>query len=220
MRMHEGEIGIDESLVRQLLVQQFPRFANLPITRYQSIGTVNAIYRLGSNHCVRMPLLEQWAADIKKEWSLLEYLAKHLTLRVPEPVAFGEATQIYPYHWAVYRWIDGMPYSDEVVEDEREVAAALATFVIELRRVELRSDAPRGGRRPLAELDGQTRKALQASADVIDVDAAISVWELSLDAPEWNGDAVWIHADLLRPNLLIQHGKLAAVIDFGSLRGW
>ena len=38
-----------------------------------------------------------------------------------------------------------------------------------------------------------------------------------LEAPAWDGTAVWIHADLLRPNLLIREGRLSAVIDFGSV---
>lgn len=35
-------------------------------------------------------------------------------------------------------------------------------------------------------------------------------------APAWDGTPAWIHADLLRPNLLVDGGRLCAVIDFGS----
>src|SRR5262249_6213448 len=41
-------------------------------------------------------------------------------------------------------------------------------------------------------------------------------WERALQAPVWQGTPVWIYADLLRPNLLVAAGRLAAVIDFGS----
>jgi aminoglycoside phosphotransferase (APT) family kinase protein len=34
-------------------------------------------------------------------------------------------------------------------------------------------------------------------------------------APVWDGAPVWVHADLLRPNVLVNRGKVVAVIDFG-----
>jgi aminoglycoside phosphotransferase (APT) family kinase protein len=33
----------------------------------------------------------------------------------------------------------------------------------------------------------------------------------------WDGSPVWIHSDLLRPNLLVRGGRLRAVIDFGAV---
>ena len=36
---------------------------------------------------------------------------------------------------------------------------------------------------------------------------------------EAGGAPVWIHTDLLRPNLLVGDGRLRAVIDFGGYRG-
>ena len=39
-----------------------------------------------------------------------------------------------------------------------------------------------------------------------------------MEAPAWDGEPVWIHADLLRPNVLVDEGgRIAAVIDFGSV---
>ncbi len=44
MRMHEGEVDLDEALVERLVAVQFPQLADLPIRAVQSTGTVNAIY--------------------------------------------------------------------------------------------------------------------------------------------------------------------------------
>jgi aminoglycoside phosphotransferase (APT) family kinase protein len=79
------------------------------------------------------------------------------------------------------------------------------------------ANAPPGGRRPLRELDAITRAALASIGNVVDSRAATTVWERSLRAPAMEGPPVWIHADLLRPNLLAEEGRLAAVIDFGSM---
>ena len=46
-RMHVDELEIDEALVRRLLANQFPEWADLPLRRIEPSGTVNAIFRLG-----------------------------------------------------------------------------------------------------------------------------------------------------------------------------
>ena len=42
-----------------------------------------------------------------------------------------------------------------------------------------------------------------------------SVWETSFAAPKFAAEPVWLHGDLQGGNLLIEHGRLSAVIDFG-----
>jgi aminoglycoside phosphotransferase (APT) family kinase protein len=40
------------------------------------------------------------------------------------------------------------------------------------------------------------------------------VWEAALNAT-WPGPPVWVHGDVAVGNLLVQEGRLSAVIDFG-----
>jgi aminoglycoside phosphotransferase (APT) family kinase protein len=216
MKMHDGELHIDTELVGRLVAAQFPQLTGLPISAVQSTGTVNAIYRLGDDLCARLPRMQGWAQDLEKERHWLPKLAPRLSLQVPEPVAKGRPEGWYPFTWAIYHWIDGQPYADELVDDERRAAKDLAQFVAELRRIDPATGAPRGGRRPLRELDAVTRAAIESARDVIDGDAAIAAWDRALEAPAWGGTPVWIHSDLLRPNLLVAGGRLRAVIDFGS----
>jgi aminoglycoside phosphotransferase (APT) family kinase protein len=217
MKMHQGQVDIDAELVRRLLTAQLPELADLPISAVGSTGTVNALYRLGDRLYARLPLMERWAHELAKELEWLPRLAPYLSLRIPEPVAKGAPTSWYPFPWAIYRWIDGDPYSDGIVDDERRAARDLAQFVIELRGVNPVEGAPRGGRQPLRTLDASTRAAIEAAHGVIDGDAATAVWDRSLDAPEFDGTPRWIHTDLLRPNLLVDGGRLCAVIDFGGV---
>jgi aminoglycoside phosphotransferase (APT) family kinase protein len=216
MTMHEDEVAIDAELVGRLVAGQFPRLADLPISAVHSTGTVNAIYRLGSELCARLPRLREWEEGLEHEWDWLPRLAGHLSLRIPEPVAKGHPAGSFPFAWAIYRWIDGQPYVDGLVDDERQAADDLAQFVMELRSIDP-VGAPPGGRRPLSELDAPTLAAIESARDVIDRDATIAAWELALDAPTWDGTSVWIHTDLLRPNLLVDGGRLCAVIDFGGV---
>jgi aminoglycoside phosphotransferase (APT) family kinase protein len=215
MKMHEEEVDVGEELVGRLVAAQFPELAHLPITAVRSTGTVNAIYRLGDELCARLPRVAKWAPSLERELAWLPKLAPRLSLRVPEPVAGGHAASGYPFAWAIYRWIDGQPYRDDLVPDERQAAADLAQFVVELRGVD-RLGAPRGGRKPLPVLDALTRAAIEASRHVIDGDAAIAAWDRALEAPAFEGTPAWIHTDLLRPNLLVAGGRIRAVIDFGG----
>jgi aminoglycoside phosphotransferase (APT) family kinase protein len=216
VKLHDDEVEIDAELVGRLVADQFPELAGLPVRAFSSTGTVNAIYRLGDDLYARLPRVREWADGLDRERHWLPRLAPRLSLQVPEPVAAGRPGSSYPCPWAIYRWIDGQPYADALVDDEPRAAAALARFVAELRRI-TPAGAPQSGRQPLRELDAGTRAAITAAGDVIDRDAATAAWERALEAPVWDGAPVWIHSDLLRPNLLVRDGRLRAVIDFGAV---
>lgn len=213
--MHADEIEMDAGLVHTLLAEQFPQFACRPLKLVRSTGTVNAIYRLGEDLYVRLPRSAAWTRDIEHEWTWLPKIAPHVSLQIPEPVVKGQPTQSYPFHWALYRWIEGQSYHDDLIRDECQAAEDLANFIQELRRIDL-TEAPRAGRRALIELDDMTRSAIQSAAGAIDQAAVTAAWQDVLQAPAWDGQPVWIHADLLRSNLLVREGRLCAVIDFGS----
>jgi aminoglycoside phosphotransferase (APT) family kinase protein len=77
--------------------------------------------------------------------------------------------------------------------------------------------AHRGGQ--LAALDPSTRAAIEELRRLphedVDCDAAAGMWEQALRAPGGDGPPVWLHADLMPGNLLVEGGRLTAVIDFG-----
>lgn len=219
MKLHADEVDIDSDLVRRLVAQQFPVFSELPVSALQTTGTVNAIYRLGADLCVRLPRVARWAGGLDRECTWLPRLARGLTLQVPEPVAKGAPTSEYPFSWAIFRWIQGQPYAADRVDDERQVAADLAQFVAQLRRNDLpplNDETPYGGRPPLAEQDAATRKWIAQSGDLIDGPAVTAAWDDALTGPAWDGTYSWIHSDLAPPNLLVADGRLRAVIDFGA----
>jgi aminoglycoside phosphotransferase (APT) family kinase protein len=215
MRLHDGETEIDAGIVRGLLAEQFPELSGLDIRELHSTGTVNRIFRIGDELYARLPRSGEWAADLDREARSATELAARLPLSVPEPVAMGSPSATYPFRWAIYRWIDGEPYADELVADEGEAAKDLAGFVTSLRAVRPGPGVPRGGRRPLRALDEGVRAHIDGLRSEIDAEAAFAVWSDALAAPVWDGAPVWVHADLLRPNVLVNNGRVTAVIDFG-----
>ena len=70
---------------------------------------------------------------------------------------------------------------------------------------------------PLAAQDDQARVALNDLKGMIDTKAATAAWNEALKTPSWSGKPVWVHGDLLPSNLLLQQGRLSAVIDWAGL---
>ncbi|HVX46220.1 MAG TPA: aminoglycoside phosphotransferase family protein [Mycobacteriales bacterium] len=215
-KMHADEIETDAGLVRELLADQFPQWTDLPIRRIPSGGTVNALYRLGDDLAVRLPLLESDGADIEREFRWLPQLAPHLPVSIPAPVAKGLPAAGYPSTWAIHRWLEGSNPVEGDVPDPEALAGDLAEFVIAMRRIDLPGGPPayRGG--PLTTQDPPTRRAIEQLEGIIDTAAATTAWEASLHAPAWTAEPVWLHADLMPGNLLVRNGRLSAVIDFAT----
>jgi aminoglycoside phosphotransferase (APT) family kinase protein len=218
-KMHAEEIETDVALVRRLLAEQFPQWADLAIDPVVSYGTDHDIYRVGDHLAARLPRIEWATKQAAKEAEWLPKLAPHLPLAVPVQLATGHPAEGYPFEWSVYEWLPG-ENANGTIEDFDQAAVDLAAFVNALRQIDTTGAhrrPPRGRGAPLAELDEQVRRSIAQLADRVDGDAALRAWEQSLNAPASGGDEVWVHGDLLPGNLLVVDGLLSAVIDFGGL---
>jgi len=218
--MHPDKFPIDASLVRRLVAAQFPQWAHLPIRPVEFGGWDNRTFQLGEQMTVRLPSAAAYARQVEKEQRWLPKLAPHLPLPIPVPLAMGQPGDGYPWHWSVYRWLDGEVATIEGIADLRQFALDLADFLVALYRVDATGGPEpgphnfyRGG--PLTVYDGETRQAIAALEGTIDTDAATAVWEDAL-AATWRGSPVWVHGDVAAGNLLVETGRLSAVIDFGS----
>jgi aminoglycoside phosphotransferase (APT) family kinase protein len=142
-KMHADEVDTDVSLVRRLLAAQFPQWADLPIEPVDSAGTDNAIYRLGYDMAVRLPRIQGAIGQVEKERRWLPRFAPLLPLAIPVPLAKGTPGEGYPWHWSVYRWLEGKNATIERLADPRQATTELAHFIATLQRID-----PTGG--PLA----------------------------------------------------------------------
>lgn len=220
-RMHADEVEVDASLVQRLLAAQFPQWAALPLVPVDSAGTDNIIYRLGGAMAVRLPRHERATGQVDREHRWLPKLAPLLPLPIPLPLALGSPGDGYPWHWSIYRWLDGETWSEGHINDLAAAAADLAQFIAALQRVDteggLQSVAA-GSTLTLSGRDSLVRAAIAAVDGEFDSTAMAAVWGTALSAPAWDGPPVWVHGDLARPgNLLTVDGRLAAVLDFGTL---
>jgi aminoglycoside phosphotransferase (APT) family kinase protein len=228
-RLHQDEVRIDEDLVQQLLRTQLPDLAKLDLRLVPDQGTDNVVFRLGPELSVRLPRKPSAVSSllIEREW--LPQVAPRLPLAVPRPVASGEPSGTYPFPWMVCTWVSGtpLPLGGGLGAGDVEL---LAEFVVALQAFE-GSGGPevRPGQRagPVAAYDAVARAALKdvsalkaagrIEPDLVDEDAAVSVWRAAVEAPAWQGPGVWVHRDLQGGNLVTVDGRLSGVLDFGGL---
>ncbi|MFS8102466.1 aminoglycoside phosphotransferase family protein [Lentzea alba] len=202
----------DVSLVDELVRTQFPHWRGLPITQLKHGGTDHAIFRLGDELAVRLPLIE-WAKDqAERDFVTLPRLAAHLPVAVPEPLELGEPTENYPYRWSVVRWLSGsLAAVDEVDEN---TAIRLAEVIQALHEVDTAGEpwTTYCGRLDQSDSDGRVRSAIA----LLGGDPRLpALWQDVLAAPRWEGPGRWLHADLHQGNLLFTDGELTGVIDWG-----
>ncbi|MFO7544050.1 MAG: aminoglycoside phosphotransferase family protein [Trueperaceae bacterium] len=212
-RMHDDEVPTDAGLVRRLIAEQFPRWAQLPLVPVASAGTDNALYRLGDDLVVRLPRIHWAADDVAKEQTRLPLLAPYLPVVIPEPIALGVPSGDYPWHWSVYRWLEGENPDVGALPEPEGLAEDIAAFVTALQGIDAASGPVTGRGVPLAERDEPTRAALDALGETVDRGAVTAAWESALMAPAWTGSPVWLHGDLGPGNLLCRDGRLHGVID-------
>jgi len=215
------KVIIDEHLVHRLVSSQFPQWQDLPIRPVKISGWDNRTFHLGDHMLIRLPSAEEYAEGVQKEQYWLPKLAPMLPLPIPVPLAMGSPAGDYPWHWSIYQWLEGETITSSYLAGEPldllGTAKSLAGFLTALQSIDATggpSPVWRGG--SLSMYDAEMRQAIAALKDKIDVTVATQIWDAAL-ATSWRGVPVWVHGDISAGNLLVQNGRLSAVIDFGGL---
>jgi aminoglycoside phosphotransferase (APT) family kinase protein len=217
----DGRAGIDAGLVKRLIASQFPRWSGLPVTPVEVDGWDNRTYRLGDDLTVRLPTGEGYAPAVEKEHRWLPVFARSLSVAVPVSLAMGAPGEGYPFPWSVRRWLAGQTAAPDRIDDLSAFAVSIADFIRALQRVDPTDGPPAGahcfyrGTSP-AHYDDGTQRALAALKGRVETERATAVWADALNAPTWDRPPVWFHGDIASGNLLVDGGKLTAVIDFGG----
>ena len=216
--MDKPEITPD--VVHCLLTQQFPELAHLPVRPMDVDGWDNSSFRIGAAFTARLPSADGYTDAVAKEHQWLPVLATGLPLPIPQPVGLGAPGCGFPRPWSVYQWLPGQTASSETVHDLHTFARDVAHFLNCLQRVDSRGGPlagahsfGRGG--PLALYDGDVRAGLDSLPADLDRDAVLGLWCTALSTP-FAAEPRWFHGDMAPSNLLVQDGRLSAVIDFGT----
>lgn len=217
------ELDITSHLAHKLIATQFPEYAHMPIRSVEKQGHDNRTYRLGNELLIRMPTAESYALKVPKEQQLLPKLAPHLSVSIPTPIKIGAPSNNYPYPFSIYKWLEGTSINLLTLDNEAlpQLAFDLAKFLKELHHI-MDVDGPEPGQHNwwrgdhISVYDKGAREQIEALTGIIDVDKAMNLWKRACQT-KWNKPPVWVHGDFAIGNMLIQNGKLSAIIDFGGM---
>ena len=228
--MHDNELEIGPRLVHKLIERDLPELRDGSLRRLPASGSSNVLFRLGSDHLVRLPRQPGGSTSIETEARWLTQLGPALPVAVPEVIAVGEPGFGYPERWAVTRWIDGRPPATPLPAGPAAnlLAEDLATCVTTLRAAVVPTEAAvdpslrsyRSG--PLSDIDDEIRGYLDDCRGLpglqLDLDACLEVWSAAVELPSSDTQPDrWLHGDLLAENLLMRDDRLVAILDFGGL---
>ncbi|WP_234313846.1 aminoglycoside phosphotransferase family protein [Streptomyces sp. NBRC 109706] len=215
--MPSAEVSVSVELVRRLLADQHPDLAELDIEVLAN-GWDNLVCRLGRDHLVRLPRRAASAGLVVHEQRWLPGLAQRLPLPVPAPVRIGRPGHGYPWAWSVLPFLPGEIAARTPPADPGAAGRVLGGFLAALH-LPAPGDAPANPSRgiPLAGRTARVLAQLPQVADPVERATALRVWQSVTAVPAWDGPPVWLHGDLHPANILVDHGAVAAVIDFGDI---
>lgn len=211
-----AELHISRELVQQLINEQRPDLAQLPIQQFAA-GWDNTNYRLGEQLVVRLPHRELAAQLVLHEQQWLPQLAARLPLPIPAPIHKGTPSANYPWHWSISPWLAGEDADlHSLAPDQGQL---FGQFLRQLHQT-APSNAPYNPYRgvPLQQRQANQNERFARLAHVIpaQIDALHTIWQAALAAPI-DIENTWLHGDLHPRNLLVDQGRISGVIDWGDL---
>ena len=195
---------------------------DLPAVAAAGWGTVNALFRVGDQLAARFPRqpadVQETARLLRAEAAAARELVGATSFPTPVPVAVGAPGHGYPLPWSVQTWLPGRTAFEQDPGGSVDFAVDLATFVREVRAIDVRgrtfAGTNRGGE--LAAHDGWVQTCLERSAGLLDVAALRRAWADLRALPRLAPD-VMTHGDLVAGNVLVADGRLAGVLDVGGV---
>lgn len=212
---------LSPDLARKLIAEQFPEYASLTIVDVEKQGHDNRTYRLGEHMLIRMPTAADYALKVPKEQELLPQLAKRLSVSIPAPIKMGKPSTDYPYPFSIYKWLSGKSINllTLIDQEKEQLAFDLAKFLKELQAI-TDVEGPEPGQHNwwrgdhVSVYDKGAREQIAELAEIIDASKALALWDQACTT-RYDKTPVWIHGDFAIGNILMDSGKLSAVIDFG-----
>ena len=219
--MHDDQVHIDVDVVRRLINDQFPEYRDEPIKELGTTGTVNAIFRIGTQVATRFPLRAmnpgECAEMLRREAEAMTEFAKHSQFATPRPLGLGQPGALYPMPWSVQSWIEGEVATPNGLANSPGFAHDIVNLIASLRAAGTHGrhfdGKGRGG--DLPEHDAWMEVCFKNSEGLLDVARLRRMWARLRKLPP-AGPTVMSHRDLIPANLLVQGERIVGVLDAGS----
>jgi aminoglycoside phosphotransferase (APT) family kinase protein len=219
--MHCDQVHIDADIGREMIFDQFPEYRHERIEQLGAIGTVNAIFRIGSSVAARFPLRAMAPAEcanmLRNEATAMKEFAAHSPFACPRPIGLGQPGPLYPLPWALQSWIEGDVATQDGLAASTTFALDIANLIASLRAANTHGRCfdrqGRGGSLP--DHDDWMSICFNNSEDLLDVPRLRRIWVRLRELPR-SGPDVMSHRDLIPANLLVRGDRLVGVLDSGS----
>jgi aminoglycoside phosphotransferase (APT) family kinase protein len=210
-----SELEIDAPLVYNLLKEQHPDLAHLPLYLVDA-GWDNAMFRLGDRWAIRLPRRKVAVALIQNEQAWLPQLPK-LPIPVPVPYRLGKPSQGYPWQWSILPWLPGVTADQQ--EPHANQAPRFAAFLRSLH-IPAPPNAPSNPVRgvPLHHRAVSVEERMQRLGQKTNLITSEikSIWNQALNAAI-DVQPTWLHGDLHARNVLVENGVITGIIDWGDM---
>lgn len=206
--------------IYSIIEKQFPEYKNLIIKKVRLSGHDNQTFHLGNDFSLRFPSHFNYSTQVIKEHTFCKELQKNIPIQITHPIALGQPSDLFPYHFSINRWIEGEVVTHTNIDDKSLFAHDLACFLISLHQCDSKNGTTpglhnfyRGG--DLSVYHDETLKAID-NQNLFNKSKCLEYWLLGVNS-RFNKEPVWIHGDVAVGNLLVRNGKLSAAIDFGNI---
>lgn len=231
----DAEVEISEQLVRRLLGEQFPEFAESSLSLLGE-GWDNAAWLVGDDWGFRFPRRQLGADVILSEFAVIPTVADRLAAPVSCPLRIGQPTAEYAWPFAGYPMISGVELCQAApaAAQRLKLAEELGLFLRSLHDISadeaLQLGAPHDtfGRLDIERRSTQAREQLSKAAKIGIIDSPAR-WESLLDrlVPLCKPPVTdcLVHGDLYSRHVIVktcdaeseEDARLAGIIDWGDV---
>lgn len=206
--------------IKHIIIDQFPEFANLTIREVENNGHDNRTYHLGDEFSLRFPSAIEYSTQVIKEHQFCSILQKSISINITHPYALGKPSKYFPFYFSINKWIKGETVNRDNLLDLNQFAKDCANFLNQLHTCDTRNGPIpgthnffRGGKIDIYR--DETISSIQKYTK-FDQTKCMKILKEGIESI-CTEPIVWVHGDFAVGNLLINKGKLSAVIDFGSM---
>jgi aminoglycoside 2''-phosphotransferase len=188
---------------------------------YLGEGWNSSAFSVNQELVFRFPKRADVWDEIGREIAFLRWAAGRLPLEVPEYLRTAAQSAAAPHGYAVYRYLPGQPLDVAALSSRRrsDIVVKLAEFLRAMHRLEPPPDVlailPHDEERASVEdyrirVEREIVPRLQ-SGEARDL---LKHFDASLEP---SGGAVVLHADASADHILIGHGTVTGILDFGDV---
>ena len=211
----EPDFRFSSDLVCRLIDQQFPNLRDRDPERVGA-GYDVEVWRISDDLVVRLPRRKTAFTFVEREIKHLPSLPQDLPLALPRIEAVGVANELLPGPWFATQYLPGVSGNEATLSECALGAADLGVTLASLHTL-------------------STEHLANVSARGVEIETRRSFVEHGLQQlPTWaerisrryfdqavragsEGAKVFLHGDVHRSNLIVDGGRLTALIDFGDL---